>query len=266
MELPDSIKPIFSYDAYSCERGTEGVSVIIPIRGIERNSSLLVCIDYILKQSVCPLEILVVEESQNKEINLGRHLNNQIIRYFFIKGGEFFNKSKCINLGVMNSKYDLINMNDVDMIMPKDYLFKYCKRMLNCDMCYMSKDIYYLDRVPENNSFDWNGKRWTDGRKWDYAGGNFMVKKKCFIDVGGFDEQFCGYGGEDGDFYVRIQKLLKFDRGRSLDYPLLHMPHSNKEHINKENNDILFKRLRSIDPKSRIPSLRQDLLKYVESQ
>jgi predicted glycosyltransferase involved in capsule biosynthesis len=256
VDLPEKVKSMFDY-VEQPKIKVKGVSVIVPVRG--RNPSLLICLDYVLKQNIEPLEVIVVEENTTKKVELERHEGK--VKYIFVEGGQYFNKARCINTGAMSAAYNIINMNDVDMIMPIHYLSTYCKRLNVCDMCFISKDIYYLDKVPDSiGDFNWNGAKWTDGRKWDYAGGNFSVKKNRFIDIGGMDEQFEGYGGEDGDFYVRSQKLLKFDRVRSLDVPLLHMPHLvNLD--NKDKNDKIFKSINKFD-RNRIELLKQNLKKY----
>jgi len=259
MELPQFVKDAFDFTEQPLRR-IDGITVVIPVRG--RNDSLLMNLEYIFMQNVEPLEVIVVEESGERSIDLGKYKDR--VKYIHILGGKLFNKAKCINAGVMKASYNIINMNDVDMLMPMNYLWTYSQRMKFYDMCYLSKDIYWLSNVPKaKGDFDWGGDKWTNGRKWDYAGGNFCIKKDKFISIGGMDEQFEGYGGEDGDFYVRAGRLLQLDRKRDLAFPLIHMYHlSNTE--NKDKNNEIFAKTKMENLRSRILYLKYSLLKTLK--
>jgi GT2 family glycosyltransferase len=45
------------------------------------------------------------------------------------------------------------------------------------------------------------------GRPWRLWAGNFSVRRTTWLDVGGFDETFADYGGEDTDFGLRVAAL-----------------------------------------------------------
>jgi predicted glycosyltransferase involved in capsule biosynthesis len=43
-----------------------------------------------------------------------------------------------------------------------------------------------------------------------FAGGAFAIRKRSFCKIGGFDESFIGWGGEDDAFTVKMDKLCRY--------------------------------------------------------
>lgn len=203
---------------------SEGMTVIIPVRGNDRNGSLLLAIQHILAQNITPLEIIVVEEDKESIVDLKKYKNHPHVRLIFIPSTTHFNKSKAVNCGVANAKYQFISMSDVDMVLEKTMLWNIYNRLLTYSVCFTIKEIYYLEDMPYQTPYIHNGQPWSSRAKFYCHGGNVSFKRDRFIKIGGMNEIFVGHGSEDTEFYLRAKKLLGCSDERFN--TCLHMPHA----------------------------------------
>lgn len=238
---------------YNNVKSKNDITVIIPFRGKERVPSLKVCIDYIYKQNVEDIEIIVVEEDVKSVLEI-----DDRIKHIFLQSDRKFNKSKAINIGVMNSKNNFICMNDVDMIMQDGYLERICKVLKINEVGNMGKDIYYLDEIPVNDNFIFSGRQWSDGARFHFHGGNVFFRKDAFLRIGGMDENFVGHGSEDSEFYLRAKRATKFYDIREMF--LLHMPHP-QTNDDWHENERYFRTVKNMPIQRRIVELRKSLLR-----
>ncbi len=68
-------------------------------------------------------------------------------------------------------------------------------------------------------------------RRPKFLGLNFSVPKKALYEVNGFDENFVGWGQEDGDLRERLKKLGKKPKSiltQAIVFHLYHRPHATK--------------------------------------
>lgn len=126
-----------------------------------------------------------------------------------------FNKSTVVNNAVRQARTENVFLCDADMLFPKNHVWQY----------------YY--RV-------WNGRAWfpicfnlgkerptrmsAENGDWRLAGtGNVGITKTDFNRIGGLDERFTSYGGEDMDLYNRACSKIQVIRDK---YPeFYHIEH-----------------------------------------
>lgn len=229
----------------------KGITVILPVRGIHRLKAISVCIEYIRRQNILPLEILGVEEDSqpNLKINTDKHI--------FLHSSGPFNKSKCINCGVANAKYDLICVHDADMIMPRNYLKQVCDILSQYEAGHLIREIFYLSEVPSSEAINSDFTRqWTKSANFNCHGGSIFWTRPAFIRCGGMDEEFAGNGSEDSEMFFRLKATTKFYDTRHI--TLLHMPHtSDASYVAK--NQAIWQKANSIPLDQRIKHLRKEL-------
>lgn len=230
----------------------DGISVVIPFRGFERFTTLVFCIDHILRQNVDPIEIIVSEEDSCSRINMMKYAKDTRVKHILTFSHEKFNKSKAINVGVINAKYNKIIMNDVDIIVPNGYLLEISQKLDEYESCFLAKEIYYLTRLPFGYHFFWREQKRSDY----FSGGSIAFTKDAFFRIGGMCELFKGYGSEDCEFWTRIQSLTKMNEDRKT--TLLHAPH--KRYINFSQNTYVYNEWMSSEINDRVDKL-QDVLK-----
>lgn len=256
--LPDFcaiINEKFNFDDI-IKHNIDGISVIIPLRGFHRHKSCLLCIEYILKQNVNNVEILVIEEDNNIKFDLMQFKNNPNVKHIFLHSDKLFNKSRVVNYGVKLSKYDMICVNDVDMIMQQGYLYEISKLLNDYDGGNIGSNILYLSELPHDEFFYWNGKHWDGDAKFKFHGGNVFFTRDGFIKSGGMNEIFFGHGSEDSEFFDRCLLTIKFIQKRSM--LLLHMPHI-QTLDNMDNNLKIWNEFKSKPIKDRLNVLLNDL-------
>lgn len=249
--LPHDIRRNFEFSS-SLIQPISGITVVIPVRGIERQNNLNYSVSRLLLQNVEPLEILISEEDEFEKVNIDRFRSDSRIRKIFTKSNKKpFNKSIAINSGVISSKYNKILMNDADIVPPKGYLSRIDKILNYYDSCFLGKEIYNVDLL--RNGLIWKGSKRTDY----FSGGSIAFTKKAFFDIGGMCEEFYGYGSEDCEFWGRLKECTNINESR--DTVLLHINHKRNDFFSV--NSELYERIISDSMEDRISKLKENLNK-----
>jgi len=176
------------------------------------------------------IEIIVADDGSNPPLDprLPDHLSVVIER----QGDEGFRLAAARNLGAHKAAGEVLVFLDSDMVPEREWLFEHMRLHHNCFWvlgCGFRRhvegrsitwsDVEGADRVPDLFSGDeireprfildyWADHE--DGRKdsssvWRVtSGGNLSISAEAFWAVGGFDERFCGWGGEDNDLGYRV--------------------------------------------------------------
>jgi predicted glycosyltransferase involved in capsule biosynthesis len=251
--LPIDIRKNFEFSSSSVQP-ISGISIVIPVRGVERQSNLNYSISRLLLQNVEPMEIIVSEEDSFQKINIDRFKNDSRVKKVFVKSpSKPFNKSIAINAGVMFSNYSKIVMNDADIIPPKGYLQRIDTLLNSYDCCFLGKEIYNVELI--RNVVIWRGSKRVDY----FSGGSIAFTKKCFIAIGGMCERFYGYGSEDCEFWERVNKLSNLYENR--DSVFLHLNH--KRLTSFSVNADLYNEIVSLSMDQRLVFLKEDLNKRI---
>jgi len=192
------------------------VSFIIGHRGMERLPHLLTTIRSIAGQRDVPVECIVVEQSERPEVHA--HLPAWV-RYVHTPAGpsDPYGRSWALNAGARHARGEVLILHDSDMVVPRGYAAAASAAIAaGCDFANLIRYVFYL-RTAEL-TFDAPPERVVQNTQ----GGSIVARHDAYFDIGGFDEDFVGWGGEDNDFWDRAS-TRRVQRHGSV--PMIHLWH-----------------------------------------
>ena len=184
-----------------------------------------------------------------------RHFNfltNYYKNYFNIivadSNHEEFNRAASRNAGVEESTSDVVIIMDADAFINVDQIMDACKRAKEKDAlvrpfsraAYLSEDaterFYNNPSIFADSDGDYDYMT-PDLLSVDNFGGAFVIKKKLWDDLGGMDENFIGWGGEDNAFLDSYH--LKFGSSIKISGNLYSLYHPIKR-VSSMSNFMLY--------------------------
>lgn len=105
----------------------------------------------------------------------------------------------CRNLGVAKAQTEWVLVTDIDHILLESTL----RTILTTDLD--ASSVYRFSRVDAHHPFPWNGSL-TDYKPHPNT---WMMTRKMFDRVGGYDERFSGFYGSDSEFRERVQATAR---------------------------------------------------------
>lgn len=203
------------------------VSFIIGHRGLDRLPHLLFVLKTIGAQQEIRFECIVVEQDVSPQV---RENLPGWVRYVHTPAPSVempYCRSWAFNVGAGMARGRLLLFHDNDMLIPTRYaatawqLFRKGYEILN-----LKRFIFYRSRVEReaDNPLD-PDMRWAVDCVVENldAGGSVAVAKDAFEAIGGFDEHFVGWGGEDNEFWDRC---LTRKVWRNAFLPMVHLWHA----------------------------------------
>lgn len=199
-----------------------------------------------------------------------------------LKVREKFNISKARNIGFESSKGNLITFLDVDIIIMSGFVSQVISKYEKMDKFIVFYYIYGVFQkkgsqlyheikslTPEKFTNDWCKERneLRDVREaifhmsdyerdrvpapWAFGwSGAFSIDRESFIESGGFDESFLGWGAEDIDLVYRVlNNNIKYYFDSEIS--VLHVPHETNKSLNMQTNtlnkELMFKKYGTIE-------------------
>jgi predicted glycosyltransferase involved in capsule biosynthesis len=143
-------------------------------------------------------EKLKTKFKNNKQINLN------------IKN---YHKSLMTNVGVNESKGDILILLDSDRILPENYFLTALSKIKQNSVL-STKELYRLEKDYSDSDIEQNNinkipeyrSEFFESRKKNMFSGNTVVFKSDYGDIGGYDESFVGYGFADNDICMKCLK------------------------------------------------------------
>lgn len=176
------------------------------------------------------VEVIIIEQdrtSKLEDIDLK-------CRYYFIESELPFNKAWAFNVGLKYATTDKIVFGDCDLIMqPEDFVDGLNHlSSFECVSPYSKIGVIDLERSELGYNFEQlkkitrpgRGELEDDIRKVPLCGGIIMFQKDALLKIGGWDESFIGWGGEDDFQSIKVQRLLKWKELNHKVYHLWHPP------------------------------------------
>lgn len=199
----------------------ENIECIIPFRFTSKDRlDNLNCVLFYFSKYFPDIKITICEQDVNNKIKLDNVM--------FLYNDKPFNKGWGINCSSKVSKKDYLLFWDADMIILPEYLEESIKLFDNFDII----KPYYYDKVYDVTNFSSmmfrNNLEFTylENSRYraycPYTGGIFGIKKQLFLDIGGFFEDFEGWGCEDEAFFYKI-KNMKYTQTDNKSYHLYHI-------------------------------------------
>jgi len=171
-------------------------------------------LDYLSKLLNNETEIILVEQGDVSKINwLDEFEKKKQINHIFLKNKGIFNKGWGYNVGANEARGQYLIFNDIDVFLPFDKYYGSLTQMPFFDVINPYNKIFFLNSQNTekfiSNKYDFNN---IDPLSPHYlpgviSGGIFLMKKKSFLMIKGFDEECYGYGHEDDIFDMKIKKL-----------------------------------------------------------
>lgn len=171
------------------------------------------------------VDVILIEQDTHSKIS---HLNLRA-RHIFLKTDKPYNKSWAFNVATNLAKSEIIVFADSDLIMKPEQFIEGLKSLEQFEMVNPYKSVIDLDpneslvRLEEMILIDRPGRGETDHQKVPICGGICMFRKEAIIRIGGWNEDFIGWGAEDDFVSHKVQQFLNW---RQLDHKCYHLFHS----------------------------------------
>jgi GT2 family glycosyltransferase len=163
------------------------------------------------------------------------------------------------NVGLKHARAPLLVLHDNDILVPERYaqeaLRHFAKgyEVINLKRFIFSLTQRHTERVFNGTSGLADVAPLSIGQNLE-GGGSLVIARQAYEDVGGLDETFIGWGGEDNEFWERAQTRRHWPYSSMS---LIHLWHPAQAGKGDGNNETLkrYYSLAKIDPAERIASL-----------
>jgi len=236
------------------------ISVLIGHRGMERLPLLLTTIKSIASQIDVKLECIIIEQDTIPRI---KDYLPDWVQYLFLQTNNdlsCYNRSAGFNLGAAYAQGEILILHDNDMLVSKTYC-RDIARLVDQGFEALNTKRYVFYLKPSHTKRTLNSIHEIPTEPPEYivqnleAGGSMAITKKAYMQIGGMDEEFIGWGGEDIEFWNRCSLLNRWIWGYE---PVIHLWHRNQPLKSQVDNPNII-RTRYLDSKNvieRIYSLK----------
>ncbi len=204
------------------------VSFIIAHGGRDRLPQLQRTIRSLFAQTDVAVECLVVDQSEDP---LGNALPAGVVYHHLRKSGveRGWHKAWAYNVGARMASGEILVFHDGDICVPQRYGAEVIRALSagNDDVASLQRFLFYLtpqdtETVERTNQIP---ETLVPSRVYqNWKGGTIAIRRHAFFAIGGFDEGFVDWGGEDDEFYDRCRQGLRHCRYGYL--PFVHLWHA----------------------------------------
>lgn len=171
-------------------------------------------------------EIIIAEHDTIKHVDAD-------VKHILLDNNLAFNKSWAFNTAYLNASADIIVFGDADLIMDVEQFKTALNELKNYDVVnpYNSVvDLYKEETTIFMYSGDFNtlknisrsGRGETDHQKVPMCGGIIMFNRNALDIIGGWNEDFWGWGGEDDFMSIKVKHFLKYYENKAKCYHMYH--------------------------------------------
>ena len=170
------------------------------------------------------VQVILVEQDTHSKIS---HLSLKC-QHIFVKANGPFNKSWAYNIGLNYAKTNVIVFGDSDIIMNHDDFIAGLNALQTYDMVSPYNSVLDLTedesmlQLPQMCNINRPGRGETDIQKINIGGGITMFRRDAIMKIGGFSENFLGWGAEDDFQAIKIKKFLNWVELKARCFHLYH--------------------------------------------
>lgn len=225
--------------------GAPRVSFIIGHRGEARLPLLLETLGSIAAQRDVPIECIVVEQSAAPMATLPSWVRR--VHTPIESDALPYNRSWAFNSGAKVARSTLLVLHDNDILVPAAYASELLKRHEEGnEFIDLKRFLFYLDEQKRLERVSQN-----------LLGGSIAADRDAYFAIGGFDESFVGWGGEDNELWERAATRCTFTFGYLPFIHLWHAPQPEKPAAQTAGGAQRFAELSRIPVEARIRALRE---------
>ena len=236
------------------------VTFIIPHRGTERLRLLRLVAASTLAQQDVAVECIVVEQSHQQAVS-GLPSDVRVIHAPYPSDPEPWRKSFAFNVGVEAARADIVVCHDGDILVPQNYAAEVLRliRVLGYEAAFAQRFLFDLTETDTDALVAHPPGRLPPfvplSVRQNWRGGTLAIRKETFEAIGGFDERFAGWGGEDIEFYDRSLTRRCYRWGYLPFVHLWHPPQQSKSGAQRDENLSFFDSLMKVPREDRVARL-----------
>jgi predicted glycosyltransferase involved in capsule biosynthesis len=174
------------------------------------------------------VEVLLIEQDTHSKI---KNLNLKA-KHIFTKSSMPYNRSWAFNVALKYCNSPIIVFGDSDLIMNPNEFIEGLKALQENDMVSPYHSVVDLD--PKESGIDFNqilqinraGRGENDNQKINISGGIAMFRRDAIQKIGGWNQNFLGWGGEDDYQTLKIKNFLSWTE---LKYRCYHLYHAKEQ-------------------------------------
>jgi len=174
------------------------------------------------------VQVLLIEQDKHSKIS---HLKLPC-KHIFVKSDKPYNRSWAFNIGIKYTQTDIVAFGDSDLIMEPNDLIEGLKALDDYDM--VSPYSSVLDLTPQESNLPLEqmvkinrpGRGETDNQKINISGGISLFRTLAVKKIGGWSEDFIGWGGEDDFQTIKVKNFLTW---KELPPKCFHLYHDRHE-------------------------------------
>jgi glycosyltransferase involved in cell wall biosynthesis len=235
------------------------LSVILPVGGSDRVQPFRLALQSLFGQTETRLEVIVIEQGATP---MYRDYCPPEVTYMHteIPRGAAFNKSRAINAGVRLARAEKVLVHDADILVPSDYVADTLSTLdAGYDAVRPLRFLFCLDKptteqVMQSESV--RGVQRVHKIMQNFPGGSVAIDRNAYWSVGGHDEWFEGWGGEDTEFIGRLSTLRVYRGGYTTGVHLCHPEAVRK--LRRERNAVRVHARIAAPPQVRIERLLRE--------
>jgi cellulose synthase/poly-beta-1,6-N-acetylglucosamine synthase-like glycosyltransferase len=187
------------------------------------------------------VEVLLIEQDKHSKIS---QLNLKA-KHHFLKSNMPYNKSWSFNYATKIAQSDIIVFADSDLIMNPNQLIEALNQVKDFEMVNPYYSVIDLNQQESNFPFeqmiqiDRPGRGETDHQKVPICGGICIFRREALQKIGGWSEQYVGWGAEDDHISVKVKHFLNWTELKNKCYHLFHTRENPDMNLYQRNLQLL---------------------------
>ena len=204
------------------------VSFLIGHRGAARLPHLMATIESIAAQRDVVVECVVVEQDGAPQLQALLPSWVKVVHTPPPAPDMPYCRSWSFNVAAQHARAPVLVLHDNDMLVPMDYAAQVLRRVeAGHDVVNLKRFIFYLSQAHTEAIFNGSASLLDLPPESIVqnleGGGSVAIRREALQRIGGMDESFVGWGGEDNDFWERAQVLRVWPW---TNLPVVHLSHA----------------------------------------